>query len=77
MSSFHAQAGCANVSLPAIRPANERGNSTVSKLLEKFRANPSAENRQKLQTYINRHMMAVCMATAEELAFLKTHDFKI
>ena len=49
----------------------------MSKLIAKYRAMPSPANRQRLQTYINRHMMAVCLASAEERQFLKTHEFKI
>lgn len=49
----------------------------MSKLIEAFRKLPSPTNRQRLQNYLNKHMMAVCLATPEELAFLKTHEFKI
>lgn len=49
----------------------------MSKLIAKYRAMPSPANRQRLQAYINRHIMAVCLASADERAFLKAHDFKI
>jgi hypothetical protein len=49
----------------------------MHKLIEAFRKVPSPTNRAKLQAYLNKHMMAVCLATPEELAFLKTHEFKI
>lgn len=49
----------------------------MHKLLEAFRKVPSPANRAKLQQYLNKHMMAVCLATPEELAFLKTHEFNI
>lgn len=49
----------------------------MSKLINTYRAKPTPTNRAKLQAYLNKHMMAVCLATPEELAFLKTHEFRI
>jgi len=49
----------------------------MTKLIETFRANPSDKNRAKLQAYIARHMMAVCIASKSDLEFLKTNGFKI
>lgn len=49
----------------------------MSKLIAAYRKLPSPANRQRLQNYLNKHMMAVCLATPEELAFLKTHEFKL
>lgn len=49
----------------------------MSKLIDAYRKLPSPKNRERLQTYLNKHMMAVCLATPEEIAFLKTHEFKI
>ena len=49
----------------------------MTKLINAYRALPNASNRNKLQNYINRHMMAVCMATAEEIAFLRANEFTI
>jgi hypothetical protein len=49
----------------------------MSKLITAYRKLPSPTNRAKLQTYLNKHMMAVCLASPEELAFLKAHEFKI
>lgn len=49
----------------------------MKKLLESFRKLPSPSNREKLQKYLNKHMMAVCMASPEDIAFLKTHEFSI
>ena len=47
----------------------------MSKLIARFRANPTAKNREALQTYIKRHPMAVVMATAEEMAFIRSNNF--
>ena len=47
------------------------------KLLEAFLANPNDKTRAKLQTYLNKHMMAVCMATPEQNAFLRANSFKL
>jgi len=49
----------------------------MHKLLTAFRANPTDANRAKLQNYLNKHMMAVCLATPEEQAFLKSNGFKL
>jgi hypothetical protein len=49
----------------------------MSKLIATFRKMPSKANRDKLQQYLNKHGMAVCMASADELAFLKAHEFSI
>jgi hypothetical protein len=49
----------------------------MTKLIETFRANPSDKNRAKLQQYIARHMMAVCIASKSDIEFLKTNGFKI
>ena len=49
----------------------------MRKLLNAYKALPSPTNRAKLQTFLNKHMMAVCLATPEEIAFLKAHDFTI
>ena len=49
----------------------------MTKLIETFRANPTDKNRAKLQQYIARHMMAVCIASKSDIEFLKTNGFKI
>ena len=49
----------------------------MSKLINAYRKCPSPSNRAKLQKYIDRHVMAVCIASADEIAFLKAHQFKI
>ena len=49
----------------------------MSRLINAYRKCPTPTNRAKLQAYLNKHMMAVCLAPPEELAFLKTHDFTI
>jgi hypothetical protein len=47
----------------------------MQKLLNAYRKVPSPTNRAKLQQYLNKHMMAVCLASPEDLAFLKAHSF--
>lgn len=49
----------------------------MQKLLAAFRANPTDANRTRLQNYLNKHMMAVCLATPEDQAYLKAHNFII
>jgi hypothetical protein len=48
----------------------------MSKLIAKYKACPTPSNRAKLQAYLDKHTMAVCMATVEEIAFLKANEFK-
>jgi hypothetical protein len=49
----------------------------MKKLLESYKKVPSPSNRTKLQNYLNKHMMAVCLANPEDIAFLKAHEFRI
>lgn len=49
----------------------------MSKLIAAYRKIPSPKNRARLQSYLDKHMMAICLATPEDIAFLKTHEFKI
>jgi hypothetical protein len=49
----------------------------MKKLLESYKKLPSPANRTKLQNYLNKHMMAICMASQEDIAFLKANEFKI
>lgn len=49
----------------------------MTKLLNAYRALPSPTNRSRLQAYLSKHMMAVCLATAEEVAFLRANEFTI
>ena len=49
----------------------------MSKLIATYRKLPSPSNRAKLQAYINKHMMAVCIASQEDIAFLKANEFKL
>ena len=49
----------------------------MANLLNAYRAAPTAANRAKLARYLDRHAMALCLATAEEYKFLKTNDFDV
>jgi hypothetical protein len=49
----------------------------MSKILESFRAAPTPANRVKLEKYLAKHMMALCLASADEVAFLKANGFKV
>jgi hypothetical protein len=49
----------------------------MTKLINTYRAVPTAANRAKLQKYLDKHMMAACMASPEEMAFLKANQFAI
>ena len=49
----------------------------MQKLLNAYRTNPTPANHAKLQAYLNKHMMAVCLALPEEIAFLKANNFSI
>jgi hypothetical protein len=60
-----------------VEPSTTSKELTVSKLIEIYRKCPTPSNRAKLQTYLQKHMMAACMATPEEIAFLKANEFKV
>ena len=49
----------------------------MSRLINAYRKCPTPTNRAKLQAYLNKHMMAICLATPEDQAFLRAHEFKI
>ena len=49
----------------------------MTKLINAYRKMPSPTNRAKLQAYLDKHMMAICMTTPEDVAFLKANEFKI
>ena len=49
----------------------------MATLLNAYRAAPTAANRAKLARYLHRHAMALCLATAEEYAFLKANGFDV
>ncbi len=49
----------------------------MQRLLNTYRTKPTPTNRAKLQAYLNKHMMAVCLATPEDIAFLKANGFTI
>jgi hypothetical protein len=61
-----------------LKPADTKnlvGANIVERLIAAYRKMPSVSNRHKLAVYLDRHMMAVCMATPEEIVFLRTHGF--
>lgn len=47
----------------------------MTRLINAYRALPSLRNRSKLQAYLDKHQMAICLATLEEVAFLRAHEF--
>ncbi len=47
----------------------------MSKLIARYRSNPSLKNREALQTYLKRHPMAIVMASADELDFIRANHF--
>lgn len=49
----------------------------MTKLINAYRKLPSPSNRAKLQSYLDKHMMAVCMASVEERNFLEANEFRI
>jgi hypothetical protein len=49
----------------------------MHKLINAYRALPSPSNRAKLQKYLDKHMMAICLATPEDIAFLRANSFNI
>ena len=56
---------------------NQNRREKMHKLLEQFKADPSEKNRVKLLNYLNKHMMAICVASPDDQKFIKTHIFKV
>jgi len=48
----------------------------MNKLIQAFKTEPSEKNRAKLAAYLQKHMMAICMASPDEQQFLKANGFK-
>ena len=63
------------IELSANKPT--RKDIIVTKLINAYRKMPSPTNRAKLQAYLDKHMMAICMIKPEDVAFLKANEFKI
>lgn len=49
----------------------------MSRLIKTYRKCPTPSNWNKLQTYLRKHPMALCLATQEEIDFLTVHQFSI
>lgn len=47
----------------------------MDRLINAYRKLPSPANRRKLASYLDKHMMAVCMASPEQVAFLTANAF--
>ena len=54
-----------------------QGKKKMASLLKAYRAAPTAANRAKLARYLDRHAMALCLATAEEQAYLQANGFDV
>ena len=49
----------------------------MTKLIAAYRKLPSPTNRAKINAYMLKHMMAVCMLSVKETAFLRAQGFKL
>jgi peroxiredoxin len=49
----------------------------MTKLIDAFLATQSDKARAKLQMYLDKHMMAICLASDEQKQILKTYGFKV
>ena len=47
----------------------------MTRLINAYRKLPSPTNRRKLQAYMAKHEMAVCLLLPEEVAFLAANGF--
>lgn len=47
----------------------------MERLINTYRKMPSPTNRRKLASYIDKHMMAVCMCSKEQTQFLILNGF--
>jgi hypothetical protein len=55
---------------------SKREEFEMLRLISNFRKMPSPSNRAKLQNYIRKHEMAVCMLAPDETNFLRIHGFE-
>jgi hypothetical protein len=49
----------------------------MAKLITAFITAPTDAARARLQKYINKHMMSVCLLTPSETAYLRANGFKL
>jgi len=49
----------------------------MDKLLALYKTAPTDTNRARLQTYLRKHMMASCMLTVSDCAFLRANGFSL
>jgi hypothetical protein len=49
----------------------------MEKLLAAFVTEPTDANRKRLQSHLQKHMMAICFATPAQVAFLTANGFKL
>lgn len=49
----------------------------MTKLIDAFLATKSEVARAKLQNYLNKHSMAFCLASPEQIEILRTHGFVV
>jgi len=47
----------------------------MNKLINLYRALPTMTNRAKLQAYLNKHPMALALASDESINFLRQNQF--
>jgi hypothetical protein len=47
----------------------------MTRLIHSYKHCPTRANRERLAAYLAKHPFAVCMASAEDLAFLQSNDF--
>jgi hypothetical protein len=47
----------------------------MTKLINAYRAAPTAANRAKLAAYLAKHPMAVALASQDDLHFLRVNEF--
>lgn len=47
----------------------------MQKLIDRFRNRPTLKNREALQTYINRHPMAIVLCSPEQMDFIRRNHF--
>lgn len=51
--------------------------NNMEKLIAAFVTAPTDANRKRLQAHLQKHMMAICIASPAQVAFLTANGFKI
>jgi hypothetical protein len=68
---------CAYPQIMRVRGHKPNGENSMEKLLAAFVTAPTDANRKRLQSHLQKHLMAICLASPAQIAFLTANGFKL